>query len=238
LREGLSYMAISEVGAVTGREVLLNLDRNTFTLAEGLYRDIYNTLRTGESLLHSTLIFQGELSLYRRQAFEKFEIERGSDDTGTVVNILSKDYRCIFVSSAVFYDTAPSSLRDRIALKTRRAQHVIYALFRAAKLKIKGRFRVPGVTVFANFFLHVVNPFLGVALLVSALYAFFTFPFLLLIAPLPFLLKKVRILFVSYLTSNIALLFAVFRCLKGDKQTVWKKIRRQEDATPNILATN
>jgi len=238
LREGLSYMAGLEVGAVTGREVLRNLDRNTFTLAEGMYRNVYNTLRAGESLLHSTLIFQGELSLYRRQAFEKFETERGSDDTGTVVNILSRNYRCIFASSAVFYDTAPSSLRDRITVKTRRAQHLIYALFRAAILKINGRFRVPAVTVFANFFLHIVNPFLGIALLIAALYVFYAFPFLLLIAPLPFLVKKVRILFVSYLTSNIALLFAVFRCLKGDKQTVWKKIRKQEDAVPSTLITN
>ncbi|MEM2145107.1 MAG: glycosyltransferase, partial [Candidatus Jordarchaeaceae archaeon] len=57
LCNAVSFFADSSVGAVTGRERLINLGKSIHTLSEGLYRKFYYTLRLGESKIHSTLIF-------------------------------------------------------------------------------------------------------------------------------------------------------------------------------------
>lgn len=229
LREVLPYMSSPQVGAITGREILTNLNQNVYTKAEGSYRKMYNAIRVGESKLHSTLIFQGELSAYKRKVFEKFE-EEGADDNGTLVNIIAKGYRCIFVPSAVFHDVAPYTLKGRITLKVRRAQHLIYALTKATSLKLKGLFPVPKLMIFMAFYLHIINAILSIIFLATLLlFLLLVFPASLLVLPLLFVPKKLRILLVSYVTSNIALLLALLRCMRGDKQKVWKKVTEMRD---------
>jgi biofilm PGA synthesis N-glycosyltransferase PgaC len=224
LRNAVSYLADPQVGALTGREELLNLNQNVLTLSEGMYRNVYNTIRIGESKIHSTQFFQGELSLYKREAFKKFNDEKGSDDSGTVKNIIASGYRTIFIPEAVFSDVAPYSWKGRFSLKERRALHLIHALVGAVKLKREKRFPQPGFILYANFFFHVINPFLILALLSGAIYFICLFPWLLLLSLPLFLLKKSRILTVSYLTSNLALIWAAFKYVRKDEQIVWKKI--------------
>jgi len=223
LRKAISYLADPQVGAVTGKEEFLNPNQNVLTLAEGMYRQVYNTLRVGESKIHSTLFFQGELSVYKREAFEKFNDEKGSDDSGTVKNIIACGYRTIFVPEAAFSDMAPYTWKGRIVVKERRALHLIHALVGAAKLKKQKRFPQPGFIVYANSFIHLINPFLSVALLIGAICLMCMFPLLLLFTLPSFLLKKSRVLIVSYLTSNLALILAVLGYIRGEEQIVWKK---------------
>ena len=224
LKKIVPYLADPQVGAVTGKEEFLNADQNVWTLAESMYRQVYNTLRLGESKIHSTQFFQGELSLYKRKAFEKFNDTKGSDDSGTVKNIIASGYRTIFVPEAVFLDLAPHTLKGRIDLKERRALHLIHALIEAIKLKRKKRFPQPGFIVYTNLFIHLVNPFLSLAFLVALAYLAYRFPFLLLFTVPLFLLKKSRVLIASYLTSNLALIGAVLKYIRGEEQVVWKKI--------------
>ena len=224
LRKAICYLADPKVGAVTGREEFINVDQNILTLGESTYRNIYYEMRLGESKLHSTQIFQGELSIYKRWVFEKFNDKNGSDDCGTVVNIISNGYRTIFVPEAIFYDLAPSEIKDRIYLKKRRALHVIHALSRANRLKIENKFPQPSRILYANFFIHIINPFLILPLILGIIYLFYKFPLFLLVSILFFISKKFRILFISYLTSNLALIMAVFGYFKGGKEIVWKKI--------------
>jgi len=224
LKKATSYLADPQVGALTGREEFLNLNQNVLTLAEGMYRNVYNKLRIGESKIHSTQIFQGELSLYKREAFEKFNDEKGSDDCGTVKNIIAKGYRTIFVPEAVFSDTAPYTWKGRIGLKERRALHLIHALVGAAKLKRKKRFPQPASILYTNCFIHLINPFLLFAFLAGAVYLIYMFPLLLLLSLPLFLLKKSRVLIVSYLTSNFALIWSTLKYIRGEEQIVWKKI--------------
>jgi biofilm PGA synthesis N-glycosyltransferase PgaC len=224
LRNGIRFMAEADIGAVTGREVLSNLNKNIYTKGEGFYREFYNALRLGESKLHSTLIFQGELSLYKKDVLEKFEDKKGSDDSGSVIDIIAKGFRCLFVPSAVFTDMAPSSWNGRMTVKTRRAQHLVYVMLKALKLKIKKRIQVPLSVVLGNFFIHIVNPFLSLVFLASLIYLFYSFPILLLLVPLPFLSMRFRAYFLSYSSSNLAAMLAVLRYLRGDYQLVWKKV--------------
>ena len=225
LRKSVSYLADRSVGAITGCERLFNIDRSVHTQSEGTYRKFYYTLRLGESKVDSTFIVQGELSLYRRLAFQKFEDKPGaSDDIGTVIGIISRRYRCIFVPEAVFYDTAAYSLRGRMLLKSRRAEHLVAGIFRTLRLKLRGGFPLSTLIIFFNFYLHIACPIL---LIITAVLFFLyiqqLFPLLLFFIPI-LLYGKSRIFLVSYLTSNIALLAGLGNHLFGKKKGTWQKV--------------
>ena len=85
-----------------------------------------------------------------------FNEEKGSDDTGTVINIIKKGYRTIFVPEAVFWDIAPYSFRSRVNLKMRRALHVMIALDKAVKLKRKKMFPQPSIILYSNYYIHIL----------------------------------------------------------------------------------
>ncbi len=225
LRKAVSYFADPSVGAVTGREELINLEQTVHTLSEGLYREFYYTLRLGESKVHSTLIFQGELSLFRRSALEKFEDRAGySDDTGTIINIVSRGYRCIFIPEAVFHDTAAYSLRGRLALKSRRAQHLVAGILESLKLKTQGRLPLSSAIVLFNLYMHVISPLLLVSTAFIVVLYFHNFWYLAPLLILPLLLRKSRVFMISYLTSNLALMIGLVRHVMGKKEVTWRKI--------------
>jgi biofilm PGA synthesis N-glycosyltransferase PgaC len=226
LSKAVSFFADPSIGAITGREELINLKKTVHTLSEGLYRKFYYTLRLGESKVDSTFIFQGELSLYRKDALRKFESRPGySDDVGTVVNIISRGYKCIFVPEAVFHDTAAYSLRGRLMLKSRRAQHLIAGILESSKLKLEGKFSLASSIIFFNFYMHIISPLLFVFVTAFTIaLVFLSYWFLIfLILPL-FIFRKPRLLAVSYLTSNLALLLGLFWCVFGKKDSRWQKI--------------
>lgn len=229
LRKAISYFADPTVGAVTGREKLINIKKSVHTLSEGMYRGFYYTLRLGESNLHSTLIFQGELALYRKSAFKEFEDKPGySDDIGTVINIISSGYRCIFVPDAVFSDTAAFSLGGRLALKSRRAEHLIIGILHSLELKIEKRFPMPSRVVLFNFYLHVVSPILLIAALITSAIAYVVdFKLLWFVGffPIILLMRKPRVFASSYLTSNLALILGLFAILtRRNRRSVWRKV--------------
>jgi cellulose synthase/poly-beta-1,6-N-acetylglucosamine synthase-like glycosyltransferase len=224
LRIALSYMSSQEVGAVTGREVITNIDRSVYTRAENSYGKFNRTIRHGESKRGSTLMFQGELSLYRRSAFKKFEDEKGSDDIGTVIDIISKGYRTIFVPDAVFYNAAHYTLGGRMTVKIRRAQHLIYGITKAFALKLRREMNIPASTVFMNLYLYVINPFLGLLLFASLLLLALMYPLLFLLVFPVLVVGKFRTILISYATSHAALIAAVIKCAIGDRQTTWRKV--------------
>ena len=225
LRKTIPVFADASVGAVTGREELINLKKTIHTLSEGLYRRFYYTLRLGESKVHSTLIFQGELSLYRKSVLKRFEDKAGcSDDTGTVVDIVSRGYRCIFIPEAVFHDTSAYSLRGRLMLKSRRAQHLISGIMKSLTLKVQGRLPLSSSIVLFNFFMHVISPLLFVSTAFIVVLYFQTFWYLILLVPTLLIFKKSRLFIISYLTSYLALIIGLIRHFIGKKEAAWRKI--------------
>jgi biofilm PGA synthesis N-glycosyltransferase PgaC len=229
LGKAVSFFADPSVGAVTGREEITNLEKSVHTLSEGIYRGFYYILRLGESKLNSTLIFQGELSAYRRSAFGKFEDKPGySDDTGTVINIISKGYRCIFIPEAVFHDAAAFSLRGRLKLKSRRAQHLISGITHSLKLKIDGDLPLSSAVILFNFYMHIVSPLLlisAIFVFAAAIILYFQNLWYILLLCFPLLaFNKSRMLVLSYLTSNIALIIGLLRNITGKRDVAWSKI--------------
>ena len=226
LKKALPYLANEQVGAITGSERFLNQSQNSLTQGEGTYRKIYNAIRTGESKRHSTLIFQGELSIFKRSVFEKFIEERGSDDSGTVKNIISNGYRTLFVPEAVFFDVAPSNWKDWISIKSRRSLHLIWVLVDSIKLKLDNKFPQPSLILGVNFFLHIINPLIGLAALFGIVYFGFCYPLIFLPLLLLLLFRKFRILITQYILSQTALLLAILSFIRRDEKAVWKRCRQ------------
>ena len=228
LLKGVSYFADPSVGAISGRETLSNIRRNVYTMSEGLYKTFFNTLRFGESSIHSTWMIQGELALYRRKAFKKFEDKPGyPDDHGTALDIISNGYRCIFVPEAIFCDNAALSLRGRLIWKSRRSEHLIRGILKSLKLKTMNKFPIPWRVLLFNFYFYILSPLILFFTLFTTVIVYtinlqslwFLGLFFIL-----FLIRKPRVFVVSYLTSNIALIIGLYPILFKKRSATWRKV--------------
>jgi cellulose synthase/poly-beta-1,6-N-acetylglucosamine synthase-like glycosyltransferase len=236
LKNAVKYFSDPVVAAVTGHEIISNASKNIHTYSEQLYRKTYYVLRLGESKIWSTMIFQGELALYRRSYLKYFESRPGySDDTGTVIRLIKEGYRCIYIPEAKFADAAPPNLKDKIKLKSRRGQHLINALTEALKYKIKGMLPLPACIVIANFYMHVLAPIIQlttpILLAVSLIRntALVTSVLLIAILATPMLNKNIRSLAELYITSSLTLTIALIRNIMGTRSAVWERIESMRE---------
>lgn len=223
VERAVSYLSLTGVGAVTGREVYLNAGENLWTRAEEGYRGLYEVMRMGESRLHSSLSFQGALAFYRRELLRRFE--ETPDDTGTALEICGRGYRCVMVPDLVFRDTAPSTLKAFVRVKVRRGLHMLLGLRKAVRLKRGGRLPLPWSVLLLNLYLHLtlplLLPLLGLLFLLSLPSSL---PLLLLLLPfLPW--KRTRALLAGTLVSALCMLAALLLFLKGERMTSWRKWR-------------
>ena len=240
LKNAVKYFSDPIVAAVTGHEIISNASKNIHTYSEQSYRKMYYTMRLGESKIWSTMIFQGELALYRRSYLKHFESRPGySDDTGTVIRLIKEGCRCIYIPKAKFADAVPPNLKDKIKLKSRRGQHLINALTEALKYKIKGMLPLPACIVIANFYMHVLAPIIQlvtpILLAVSLIRSTALVTSILLIAILAILMlsKNIRSLAELYIISSLALTLALIRNIMGTRSAVWERIEsmREYEAT-------
>ncbi len=187
----VSNFADPNVGAATGRQVLLNAGQSAATIIERGYRDIYEVIRIGESHIDSTPIFHGELSAFRRNLIENVASDSAADDTELAIKIRKKGYRTIYDSSATFYEYAPPTLKARIKQKQRRGMGLIQQLFRFRNLMFNRAYGKYGLPILpGEFFMHVVSPVLGVV---------FAILFLLVVITNPFYIMYVTLILVSVL---------------------------------------
>ncbi len=227
VERAVRYLYLPGVGAVTGREEYLNAEENLWTRAEGGYRRLYEVLRMGESRLHSCLSFQGALAFYRRELLRRFEEREAPDDTGTALEICARGYRCLMVPDLVFRDTAPSTLRAFVRVKTRRGLHMLLGLRKAVGLKRRGRLPVGWVVLLANLYLHLILPLLSLLLFLLFLFSLpRSLPLLLLL--LPFLpRRRTRALLAGSLLSILCLLLALLLMARGERMISWEKWREE-----------
>jgi cellulose synthase/poly-beta-1,6-N-acetylglucosamine synthase-like glycosyltransferase len=236
LKNAVEYFSDPIVAAVTGHEIISNASKNIHTYSEQLYRKTYYVMRLGESKIWSTMIFQGELALYRRSYLKYFESKPGySDDTGTVIRLIKEGYRCIYIPEAKFADVAPPNIKDKIKLKSRRGQHLVNVLTEALKYKIKGMLPLPVCIVVANFYMHVLAPIIQlttpILLAVSLIRSMALVTSILLVAILAtsMLNKNIRALAELYITSSLALTIALIRNIMGMRSTLWERIESMRE---------
>lgn len=148
-----------EVGAVTGRQILLNSNQSIKTQQEGSYRDFFTKMRVAESNIHSTPIFHGECAAYRRSAISNHKLVENSnaDDSQMAVSAVRSGFRSVYVPSIEFYEMAPPNGRSSRIQKVRRAQGLVRHFWRNRDLALSRKSPIRGIMAL-EFSLHIIMP--------------------------------------------------------------------------------
>ena len=241
LKKALPYLADPAVGAIVGRQIVLNREQSWVTQAEAEYLNfVFDVVRLGESKIHSTIIFHGSFGAYKKEILGTFNIE--TDDSGTALDIVQKGGRTVLANEAICFDISPSTWRGKFTLKTRRASQLVQIWGRCAKLLLKGELRLPRKIAIPEIYMYLVNPATFIAFAVTSLFLMWSyFPFsLVLLAPVAgaLIVRKTRLLFVELIQSNLILLMALFFYLSGKKFITWNPLEEPRSIlTRDLLKT-
>lgn len=219
----IKYLADANIGAVTGTHRIYSLNESQAVEVEKTYRSIYQIVNVGESKLHSTPIFEGELALYRKALLERFPEDIGADDVGAALGIIQKGYRSIAVPEAIFFEPTPFSWRERFKQKIRRAQHVMQAFYKYRHLLFSNNTVFHNLIFPMNMYIYLLNPIFGLFFIIMSL--FLALKYIYLFGLIVFLIiPQIRTLVLTHLSNIFIILFAYFNELRGNQQLVWVKI--------------
>jgi len=159
----VSCFANPKIGAVFGRQVLLNESESRETMSEATYKHFFTRLRIGESVIDSTPIFDGELAGYRANAIRGIKVKENlnADDSQLAIIVRKKGYRTICESEAIFYEYAPPDWNSKWVQKVRRSQGLSRMFWYNKDMLFKKEYGKFGRIILpANFFMHVISPFM------------------------------------------------------------------------------
>jgi cellulose synthase/poly-beta-1,6-N-acetylglucosamine synthase-like glycosyltransferase len=119
-----------KIGAVTGKDMLLNLDEKGGQ-SENSYLKLLDLLRQGESNMDSTVYMKGEAAAVRKALINDLDklVAPGTADTAIALFVRSKGYRFVFDPEVKFYEYAPSTRKGRVKQKSIRAANLIKVLW-------------------------------------------------------------------------------------------------------------
>jgi len=223
LEKAMPFLADPSVGAISGPKILLNSNQTWITKMEESYLRSANVLRLGESKAESTVFFEGGFSAFKKEVFDRFDpYGTGSDDCGTVISVIEKNFRTMLVLEAAFYSTFPGSFRGKLSIKLRRANQLVRVFAKYLDLLFKGKVKVSKRTVVPNMVLYLFSPITFVVFMILTFFLVFNFPFLLVIFAF-LIVPKIRFYFCEIFESNILLLAAIFGVVVGRGFSIWSK---------------
>lgn len=227
LLKSMPHFSDPSLGALTGRQSLINAEETISTRIESKYRDFYYLLRNAESILDSTFIFHGEFSAFRKKLLDKIFSDSVADDSELALRVRKKNYRTILLPAASYREYAPSRLSDRTKQKYRRAQGLVQIMFRFfSTFFFNPKYKTFGLLIFpVEFFMHVISPFLLILSLVT-LPLLPTKILLVLLGGISLLLliPRSRSLLLSFLHSQYACLKGILSYLVHGPFYSWEKI--------------
>jgi cellulose synthase/poly-beta-1,6-N-acetylglucosamine synthase-like glycosyltransferase len=158
-------LADPQVGAVTGRQEIRNLQDGYSPKLEASYRSLYDLVRRAESNIDSLFDVKGEISASRRSVFQHLVaredlVERGAIDTCISFQARMDGYKVRYDRNAVYYELSPRSIRDSFRQQTRRAGTLIENMMAFKDMLLNPRFGAFGLFIMpAHFLMLVVLPF-------------------------------------------------------------------------------
>lgn len=179
LKEAVANFSDQRIGAVTGLQILMAEDAFAEKV-EGHYNNFYNILRKGESVLDSTPIFRGELTIVRGNLFKQIEVGTESawaDDSEIAMKIRKLGYRSIVDTTAKFYEFAPPTLDSRKKQKSRRGLGLIKLFLNNWKIMLNPyKYGKYSLICMSNLFYLVISPILIFSILVISAKILLSFP--------------------------------------------------------------
>ena len=222
LRDIIRWFSIDDIGGVCGQFTPQenDLDIN--------YRNNFNILRIGESIIHSTPIFEGSLCAFRLSALngKKIDANINSDDTQLSLLSIRHGYRSIMDKNITF--TEPSTgKKNRRKRQLRRSQGLIRTLIRNWDLSLKSNIK----SIYLHtFYFHIMMPWLFlfsfIALIYSTYLSYDAYGILSLdrykISFLIFLLLPLTSIFRNFIFGISVLIEAQILWIFGIKLNVWE----------------
>jgi len=235
-----------EVGSVVGKQVVPPSDRSGEAQSESAYLDFYQKMRNGESLIDSTPIFDGELSAYRTKFIigKKIRENLNADDSQLAIMARREGYKSVFEPDALFYEPLPSNSQSLRMMKVRRGQGLARLFWYNKDIMFNKSFGKFGSTIMpANFFMHVVSPFIILSLIILTVatglsYIFqtseFLFPLILVIVVLVAYMveqalptkTKISSIASTFLRYQLILVEGMVRYLTGGSLHKWQKVQK------------
>ena len=237
LEKALPFLADPTVGAIGGPKILFNSKQTWITRMEECYLKSANSLRLGESKAGSTVFFEGGFSAFKKEALERFDpYNTGSDDCGTIIGIVERNYRAMLVKEAKFYSSFPATFKGKISIKLRRTNQLVRVFAKYLDLLIKGKVKAAKSTVVPNTLLYLVSPIAFIVLLFLSGYLVLTFPLLLALFVL-LVIPQARFYSYQIIENNILLFISIMAVMLGKKFTVWVKPEDRVWLTKENLAS-
>jgi len=226
----VKYFYDPSVGAVSGAVVI----SNSCSVEKG-YRSIFERLRAAESNLDSTYLFN-PFCAFRKELIEPVDVRSVADDAELALKIRKKGYRTVYAPEAIAYESSPTSLRERVTQKSRRAQGHIRLIFQNLGVLFNPRFGKFGLVIFpANFFMMILSPwilllatFLGllsIGVVFGFLYMVLCTVLVVLLAVLMYLTSKPKIV-AGFLDAQVNLVIGLFKLISKGPDFMWSKGHR------------
>jgi cellulose synthase/poly-beta-1,6-N-acetylglucosamine synthase-like glycosyltransferase len=166
LSHAVANFADSSVGAVSGRQVVLNESK----VEEG-YRSLQFKVQMLESWIDSTLIFHGPFSAFRRDLIVPVDADSLADDSELAVKIRKQGYRCIIDPEIKFYEASQSQFFKRRLQKDRRGTGLIRLLLRQRHILFNPEYGRYGSFIFPmNCFMMILSPYMLLAIVLLSFY--------------------------------------------------------------------
>jgi len=236
LEKAMPFLADPDVGLIGGPKILLNSDQTWVTRMEKEYLESANFLRLGESKVGSTVFFEGGFSAFKKNAVDRFDPYcTGSDDCGTAINVIEKNYRAMLVPDAKFYSTFPLSLRNMVSVKLRRINQLVRVFAKYLDLMLKGKIKSTKITIIPNTLLYLFSPICFVFFLALTGVLAFSFPLLLLFSLL-LVVPKFRFYAYQIIENNFLLVAGLFGVLSGKVFSVWGQPEDRAFLTREVLS--
>jgi len=223
LSNALPYLADSTIGAISGPKKLLNPEDSWVTKSEDKYLKSMNLMKLGESKKSSTIFFEGGFGAFKKKVLDRFDpYNTGSDDCGTVIKVLEKDFRAIMIPEAEFFTIFPRTWKGKVDMKIRRANQLVQILQKYAILLFKNKIRTAKQIVAKNLLVYLVAPISFLLFVATTIFLVLKFPLAILLL-LVFLIPKVGGYLVEVSLSYLILLYSIMLTVLKKKSVIWKK---------------
>lgn len=155
------HLAESSVGVVAGKSVLYNPKETWVTRLEEAYRNAHDSIRFAESKVDSTPDMKGELLAFRKEI--GLLLMAGGIlapyaffDMSISYFARAKGLRAIFEPEAIFYEYAPTTIRERMIVQVRRGTSFTGSLWSFRYMILNPKFGYFGTLIVPSRFLFLI----------------------------------------------------------------------------------
>lgn len=170
----VQHFADPQVGAVTGRQIIKNIQEGFSPKLEVAYRNLYDFIREAESYIDSPFDIKGEIAAARRSVckhlIEKPQLlHKGCIDACFSFQATMDGYKTVFEPNAVYYELSPRSIRDSFRQQVRRAATLIQNMLVFKNMIMNKAFGAFGTVIMpAHLLMLAVLPFFFLAIVIGS----------------------------------------------------------------------